>query len=87
MKNHGYTLSMKTAISIPDDVFQKAELLARRMKKSRSQLFSTAVEEYVARHAPDRVTEAMNKVCAELNTGTDSFVSEASHLILENSEW
>ncbi len=47
----GYTKSMKTAISIPDDVFKVAERLARRTKKSRSQLFSDAVREYVARHA------------------------------------
>jgi len=34
----GHTKSMKTAISIPDDVFEGAERLARRTKKSRSQL-------------------------------------------------
>jgi len=34
---------MKTTISIPDDVFQAAERLARRTKKSRSQLFNDAV--------------------------------------------
>ena len=39
----GYTCGMKTAVSIPDDVFEKAEHLARRMKKSRSRLFSNAV--------------------------------------------
>ncbi|PYT05293.1 MAG: hypothetical protein DMF60_12445, partial [Acidobacteria bacterium] len=44
---------MKTAVSIPDEVFEKAERLARRMKKSRSELFSRALDEYVARHAPD----------------------------------
>ena len=42
---------MKTAISIPDDVFEVAERLARRTKKSRSRLFSDAIGEYVARHA------------------------------------
>jgi predicted transcriptional regulator len=78
---------MKTAVSIPNDVFEKAEHLARRMKKSRSQLFSNALEEYVDRHAPDRVTEAMNKVCAETNAGSDSFVAESSRRILEHSEW
>jgi metal-responsive CopG/Arc/MetJ family transcriptional regulator len=43
---------MKTAVSIPDEVFESAERLARRMKKSRSRLFSDAVREYVARHTP-----------------------------------
>jgi metal-responsive CopG/Arc/MetJ family transcriptional regulator len=39
---------MKAAISIPDEVFKGAERLARRTKKSRSQLFSDADREYVA---------------------------------------
>jgi metal-responsive CopG/Arc/MetJ family transcriptional regulator len=78
---------MKTAVSIPDDIFEKAERLARRMKKSRSQLYRNAVEEYVARHAPDHVTETMDKVCAEIGAETDSFVSSASRSILERIEW
>ncbi len=80
---------MKTAISIPDDVFQVAERLARRTKKSRSQLFSDAVREYVARHAPDEVTEAMDKVCEQLGpkSGRDGFVSAAARRVLERTEW
>ena len=78
---------MKTAVSIPDDVFKKAEHFARRMKKSRSQFFSNAIEEYVDRHAPDHVTEAMDKVCAEIGTEPNSLVSAASRRILEQSEW
>jgi hypothetical protein len=57
------------------------------MKKSRSQLFRNALEEYVGRHAPDRVTEIMDKVCAEMGTEPDPFVSVASRRILERSEW
>jgi predicted transcriptional regulator len=78
---------MKTAVSIPDDVFQGAERLARRSKKSRSQLFSDAVREYIARHAPDDVTAAMDRVCAELGEGSDHFVSAAARRTLERSEW
>jgi metal-responsive CopG/Arc/MetJ family transcriptional regulator len=78
---------MKTAVSIPDDVFESAERLARRAHKSRSQLFTDAVREYVARHAPDEVTEAMNRVCAALGDTGDEFVAAASRRILERSEW
>jgi metal-responsive CopG/Arc/MetJ family transcriptional regulator len=78
---------MKTAISIPDDVFQGAERLARRTKKSRSQLFSDALWEYVARHTPDEVTEAMDRVCAELGRPIDKIVSSAARRILERTEW
>jgi len=83
----GYTLGMKTAVSIPDDVFKKAERLARRMKKSRSELFSNALADYIARHAPDHVTEAMNKACEEVGLENDPFVSAASRRILESVEW
>ena len=78
---------MKTAVSIPDDVFEGAERLARRTKKSRSRLFSDAVREYVARHAPDEVTEAMDRACAELGKSSDEFISSAARRILERTEW
>lgn len=78
---------MRRAVSIPDDVFAEAERLARRMGKSRSQLYNHALAEYVARHAPDRVTEAMDRVCTKLGQPTDSFVSTASRRILERSDW
>lgn len=78
---------MKTAVSIPDEVFEEAERLARRKKKSRSQLYREALAEYVARHAPDEVTEAIDRVCAELDKPTDPFVTAASRRILERSKW
>ncbi len=77
---------MKTAVSVPDEVFVKAERLARRMKKSRSELFSNALAEYIARHAHDQVTEAMNEVCAEIGE-PDPFVKTASRRVLERNEW
>ena len=82
-----YTQGMKTAVSIPDDVFERAERLARRTKKSRSQLFTDALKEYVARHAPDDITDAMDRVCSEIGDLKDDFVSSAARRILERSEW
>ena len=78
---------MKTAISIPDGVFRAAERHARRAQKSRSQLYTEALSEYLARHSPDEVTEAMNKVVAELDEPVDPFVVAAARRILERSEW
>jgi len=78
---------MKTAVSIHDEVFQGAERLARRTKKSRSRLFSDALREYVARHALDEITEAMNQVCNELGNARDPFVAAAARRRLERSEW
>lgn len=82
-----YTRGMKTAVSIPDDVFAEAERLQKRMKTSRSEFYRRALAEYVARHAPDRVTEAMDRVCAALGLIDDGFVGAASRETLERSEW
>jgi metal-responsive CopG/Arc/MetJ family transcriptional regulator len=78
---------MKTAVSIPDDVFLKAERLAKREGRSRSDIFTAAVREYVARHAPDEVTEAMNRVCNDVVDEKDEFVSAAGRRILKKTEW
>lgn len=82
----GYTESMKTAVSIPDEVFKKVERLAKRGRRSRSEVFTAALREYVARHSPDEVTEAMNKVVDEVEQG-DDFVRAASHRRLKEIEW
>ncbi len=78
---------MKTAVSIPDEVFAEAERLARRMKRSRSHVYSQALAEYVARHTPDRVTEVLDRVIAEINEPPDPFASAATHRILRRSRW
>jgi metal-responsive CopG/Arc/MetJ family transcriptional regulator len=78
---------MKTAVSIPDEVFEGAERLARRTKRSRSRLFSDALKEYLARHSADKVTEAMNAACDEIGDTKDAFVSAAARRVLEKTEW
>lgn len=78
---------MKTAVSIPDDVFEEAERLAADLKTSRSHLYSRALREFVARHAPDRITEAMNRVIEEVGADVDDFTRRASRRVLEQTEW
>jgi metal-responsive CopG/Arc/MetJ family transcriptional regulator len=78
---------MKTAVSIPDDVFDEAERLALELKTSRSRLYSRALAEFVARHAPDRLTEAMDRVIQEIGNDVDEFSRRASNRVLERIEW
>jgi predicted transcriptional regulator len=78
---------MKTAVSVPDGVFEKVERLARRTHRSRSRIYSDALREYVARHAADEVTEAMNRVCEEVGDGHDEFVAAAGQQVMERTEW
>lgn len=78
---------MKAAVSIPDDVFEEADRLARELNTSRSQLYSRALKEFLARHAPDQVTEAMNRVCGEVGERSDEFGRRAARNVLKKSEW
>ncbi len=68
MEKAGYADGMKTAVSIPDDIYRTAQRLALRTRKSRSRLFSDALREYLPRHAPDEVTAAVDRACAEGGT-------------------
>jgi predicted transcriptional regulator len=83
----GYTPSMKTTVSIPGEIYHAAEQLARLAKKSRSRLYADALREYLVRHAPDEVTEAMNRAIAEGDEDKDLFASATARRILERSEW
>ncbi len=78
---------MKTAVSIPDDVFEEAEALAHKSKRSRSDVYARALREYVARHAPDRVTAAMDRVLDEVDQTPDKFTTRAARRTLERGEW
>jgi len=78
---------MKTAISIPDDVFEEAERLADRLKTSRSQLYTRALAEFVARHDDDRVAEAMNTVVDEVGPAVEEFAREAARETMRRVEW
>lgn len=60
---------MKTAISVPDQVFERAEQAARCLNLSRSQLYSAALEEYLNRLGDDPVTEALNALADDFAAG------------------
>jgi predicted transcriptional regulator len=78
---------MKTAISIPDDLFERAEELARRLGKSRSQIYREALAEYVFRREPRSVTNALDELVGELGSEVDAWSIEAGRRTLERSEW
>lgn len=78
---------MKTAISLPDAVFRDAERLAKQLRKSRSELYREAVAEYVARHDPEAITEALNRVAENLDTRSDEFTAAAAARVLGRSRW
>jgi predicted transcriptional regulator len=78
---------VKTAISLPDELFERAEKIARRMKKSRSEVYREALAEYVARHEPEAVTATMDAVLDAVGEEPDGFVARATKRTLARSEW
>ncbi|MBI4230053.1 MAG: hypothetical protein HY608_04375 [Planctomycetes bacterium] len=78
---------MKTAISLPDGVFRAAETHARRARKSRSRLYAEAISEYLSRHAPEEVTEGINRVVDKIREPVDPFVSASARRILKRAKW
>jgi predicted transcriptional regulator len=79
---------MKTAVSVPNDLFAQADRLARRSHRSRSDVYSAALREYLARHAPDEVTAGLDAVLDDVGaTEADTFVSAASRRTLGRAEW
>ncbi len=78
---------MKTAISIPDAVHNEAERLARRLKKSRSRLYTEAMLAYLRRHDVEALTEAYDRVCAAVDPRPDAIVDAAARRVLARTEW
>lgn len=80
---------MKSAISIPDDLFDQADALADRLGVSRSELYRRAVSYYLKLHDDDQVTEALNEVCAEAERDQEPqrFASVAAKRLAEQNPW
>ena len=78
---------MKTAISIPDNVFKSAEELASRLGKSRSQLYTQAISNYVKRHRDDNVTKKLDEIYAQFNSKLDPTLKKAQILSLPKDQW
>jgi predicted transcriptional regulator len=78
---------MKTAVSIPDDLFRRADELARQLGKSRSELYREALADYVDRRDPGAVTAALDELADEIAGDGMGFTEHAARRVLERSEW
>lgn len=78
---------MKTAISLPDELFEAADSLAERLGVSRSELYARAVAEYLAKHRHEDLTERLNQVYADEPSGVDPSLRRAQARSVSLSEW
>ncbi len=78
---------MKTAISIPDDVFTQAERFAHGHCMTRSALFTVAVDEYIHHHREDDVTRKLDQVYATEDSSLHPVLAHLQSLSLPKEEW
>jgi len=78
---------MKTAISIPDEVFVAAEGLAERLGVSRSQLYSSAVAQFIAANRSKGVTARLNAVYETEAADLDPAIMDLQKLSVPTEEW
>lgn len=82
-----YNLGMKIALSIPDELFASADVLARRLGVSRSRLYASAVQDFVAKHKAKNVTERLNAVYASQDSSLDETFRQLQARSLEKNTW
>jgi hypothetical protein len=85
--NCGYTLEMKTAISIPDQIFTAAEQTAKRLGISRSELYASAVRDYIESHVSEEITEKLNQVYSAQDSSLDSSLQSMQSSSIGKEDW
>ncbi len=80
---------MKTAISIPDEVFSAAERAAKALGVSRSELYTNAVREFVARYGRENITRKLNDVYLEQDDASklDPALQAIQEQSLQHEDW
>ncbi len=78
---------MKTAIAIPDPVFEAAEQLAAQLRMSRSELYSKAVAAFVAIYHADTITARLNEVYDQEDSALDPVLAAWQSYTLAREEW
>ncbi len=78
---------MKSTPAISRALEAKVARVARRLGRPRRLVLKDAIDEYVARHDPEAVTQAMNRVAKVVDTRSQPGVAAAARRILENTEW
>lgn len=67
-------MSMKTAVSIPDDLFNEIDRLAKERQCSRSEIIASAVKEFFDRIHSRRILDALNEVYEETDSEEEKMI-------------
>ena len=78
---------MKTAISLPDQLFKAGETLAGRLGLTRSRLYCLALEEFIARHSANRVSERLDAVYSVERSELDPALTAMQVRMVKGTDW
>jgi metal-responsive CopG/Arc/MetJ family transcriptional regulator len=87
-----HTNGMKIAISIPDDVFRAVKDMAEEQKRSRSEIITEAVREYLTKIESRRIFNTLNEVYAIPETEEEREVRRSEldlykRTVLKKEKW
>jgi hypothetical protein len=85
--NQSYTGNVKTAVSVPEDLYLLGEATAKRLRISRSHLYTTALSEYLARVQSENVTGQLNKIYSEEPAKLDDVLHYAQLQSMKRNIW
>ncbi len=78
---------MKTAISLPDEIYHSADQLAKRLGMSRSELYSKAVSNYINAHKNEAVTQVLDQIYAKEKSEIDPVINVMQLRSLPKESW
>ena len=78
---------MKTAISLPDPIFEEAEVLAQQLGMSRSELYTEALKAYLRRHNREQILSKLNEVYAKESSELDPVMAKMQFMSLPREDW
>jgi metal-responsive CopG/Arc/MetJ family transcriptional regulator len=78
---------MKVALSIPDDLFDSAEIIGKKLGVSRSRLYATALAEFLAKHRGRKTTDRLNAVYGSEDGRLDPRLRRLQAKSLRESAW
>lgn len=78
---------MKTAVSLPDDLFRLAEATAHRLRVSRSELYAKAIAEFLKQQDGTAITERLNDLYSRRPAKVDSGLHRAQLKSLAKDDW
>lgn len=80
-------VAMKTAISLPDPVFEEAEALARQLGLSRSELYTKALKAYLRKYNRNQILNKLNQVYSEESSEPDPVLTKMQFMSLPREDW